>query len=70
MSWLKHLPDPRLQAILKACEDMEHESRKIITAKREAVKRDGIASLKGKKDLISLLSTSISPNRKLHIQQS
>lgn len=60
MSWLKHLPDPRLQAILKACEDMEHESRKIITAKREEVKRDGVASLKGKKDLISLLSTSSS----------
>ncbi|GAA6059304.1 hypothetical protein JCM10212_005884 [Sporobolomyces blumeae] len=64
MSWAKHLPDERFKAIFKACEDMENESRNIITAKREAVKRDGRESLKGKKDLISLLLAAEGPDSK------
>ncbi|GAA5935942.1 uncharacterized protein JCM15063_001855 [Sporobolomyces koalae] len=67
MSWLKHVPDARMQQILEACKTLEVESRKIITAKRDEVKRAGQDALKGKKDLISLLIAADGPDSKISL---
>ncbi|CEQ42794.1 SPOSA6832_04650, partial [Sporobolomyces salmonicolor] len=45
----------RGKSIHQAARDVEKESRKIITAKKEVIAQEGSDSLKGKKDLISIL---------------
>ncbi|GAA5925029.1 hypothetical protein JCM1841_004053 [Sporobolomyces salmonicolor] len=54
----------RGKSIHQAARDVEKESRKIITAKKEVIAQEGSDSLKGKKDLISILLSSAEPDAK------